>query len=149
MIDGDDRLIKSLNEYIPEDKVGIISGIIAESGFIKDIDKQAIRDMITEKIYRKVEEITDIYIKTNSNKINRDRIIDNYITSKRFGIPLMLLTLALVFWITVSGANYPSALLSKLFFVIEGKLTLLFDYMEAPVWLHGVWCWDYTGPWLG
>ena len=138
MFDGDERLIKSLNEYIPEDKVVIISGIIAGSDFITDRDKQAIRDMITEKIYRKVEEITDIYIKTNSNKINHDRIIDNYITSKRFGIPLMLLTLALVFWITVSGANYPSALLSKLFFMIEEKLTLLFDYLNAPVWLHGV-----------
>lgn len=50
----------------------------------------------------------------------------------------MLLLLALVFFITISGANYPSALLSRLLFSLEDKLTLLFSRLGAPSWLHGV-----------
>ncbi|TAH74858.1 MAG: ferrous iron transport protein B [Anaerolineaceae bacterium] len=136
MIDGDEKLIRSLNEFIPEDKLRSIRTIIVESDLTQD--KQAIRDFITSDIYNKVEEITDSYVIISSRKINRDRIIDNYITSKRFGIPLMILTLAVIFWITISGANYPSALLSDFFFMIEGKLTFMFDYLNAPDWLHGV-----------
>ena len=51
-----------------------------------------------------------------------DRLIDNYITSKVFGIPLMLLTLALILWITISGANYPSSLLAKFFLELKERL---------------------------
>ena len=49
----------------------------------------------------------------------------------------MLLMLALVFWITISGANYPSALLSKLLFGFEDRLTELLLRLHSPEWLHG------------
>lgn len=38
----------------------------------------------------------------------------------------MLLLLAFIFWLTISGANYPSRLLSALFSFIEAKLTTIF-----------------------
>lgn len=50
----------------------------------------------------------------------------------------MLLTLAMIFWITISAANYPSSLLSNFFFMIEDKITVLFNFINAPIWLHGV-----------
>ena len=136
MIDGDEKLIRSLNEFIPEEAVTVIGSILADSGVA--LDKQTIRDEITTSIYNKVEEVTENYVKTNIKKQNRDRIIDDYITSKRFGLPLMIITLALIFWITISGANYPSSLLSALFTMVEARLTILFDYINAPDWLHGV-----------
>lgn len=40
---------------------------------------------------------------------------DRIITSKLFGIPLMILLFGIIFWITISGANYPSSILSNLF----------------------------------
>lgn len=136
MIDGDERLVNSLNDIISKDESTIIESIIAEENIPKD--KQIIRDSISTDIYIKVEETIEKYVKSNVKKINRDRIIDNYITSKRFGIPLMLLALALVFWITITGANYPSALLSRFFFMIEEKLTQGFNFLKAPDWLYGV-----------
>lgn len=135
MIDGDDKLINSLYEFIPDEDKESINRILEDANLK---DKQTIRDSITTKIYNKAYEVTSNYVKADPKKANRDRIIDNYITSKRFGIPLMLLTLALVFWITISGANYPSELLSKFFFMIEDKLTLLFNYFNSPDWLHGL-----------
>ncbi len=136
MIDGDNKLLNTFRDFIPDEELDAIHRILAESDI--PIEKQDIRDSITSEIYKKVEDVTASHVKTNQKKLNRDRIIDNYITSKRFGIPLMLLTLAVVFWITISGANYPSALLSNFFFMIEDKLTMLFDYLHAPALLHGI-----------
>ena len=42
-----------------------------------------------------------------------DRKIDRILTSKTFGIPIMIGLLGLIFWITIEGANIPSELLAK------------------------------------
>ena len=62
-----------------------------------------------------------------------DRILTGPITS----IPAMLALLALVFWITIAGAQAPSALLSEALFWVQDRLTVLFAYLGAPDWLHG------------
>jgi len=68
----------------------------------------------------------------------RDRAIDRILTDRLTGIPIMILLLLLVFWITVTGANYPSQILSDGLFWIEDRLTDAFRYVSAPDWLHGV-----------
>lgn len=136
MIDGDVKLIESLGEVISAQDMDDIKNILDNIDIVKD--KQAIRDSITTSIYNKAQEVTERFVKTNPKKMNCDRIIDNYVTSKKFGIPLMLLTLAVILWITISGANYPSTLLSNLFINLKGKLTLLFNHLNAPEWLHGL-----------
>ena len=133
---GDAKLIKEIFNNIDKKTLNEIQKIINLST-VHD-DNINIRDDITERIYKRAEELRNKYVKTDKAKINRDRIIDNYITSKIFGIPLMLLTLALVFWITITGANIPSAMLADFLFGIEDKITLWFNSMNAPAWLHGV-----------
>ncbi len=59
--------------------------------------------------------------KSIDRKYIRDRKIDRILTGKFTGIPIMLLMLLMILWITITGANYPSALLSELF----GKLEML------------------------
>lgn len=61
-----------------------------------------------------------------------DLAIDEVLTSRRFGIPLMLLLLAGVFWITIEGANVPSAFLAKLLFRVEGQLASALQWAGAP-----------------
>lgn len=100
--------------------------------------------MVTTTIFSKAENIAKCSVKTLEKKRNLDRKLDNILTSKTFGIPVMLLFLGLIFWITISGANYPSQLLSQFFSYLETKLTALFLYFQAPDWLHdclinGVW----------
>lgn len=66
--------------------------------------------------------------KSTDKKFIRDRKIDRILTGKLTGIPIMLLMLLAILWITIAGANYPSALLSELF----GKLeSLLRDGLSA------------------
>ncbi len=50
----------------------------------------------------------------------------------------MLLLLCVVFWITITGANYPSQALSTFLFFIQDKLTKLFNYFNAPSWVEGI-----------
>ena len=68
---------------------------------------------------------------------DRDRRLDRILTHRRTAVPLMILLLAGVLWLTIQGANYPSALLSDGLFWIQDRLTELFDWLGAPEWLHG------------
>ena len=68
----------------------------------------------------------------------RDRKLDRWLTSKRTGIPIMLLLLLGVFWLTITGANVPSQLLSDGLFWVEDRLRDAFVWMNAPPWLTGL-----------
>ncbi len=59
----------------------------------------------------------------------RDRKIDQIITHPILSIPLMLIMLAGVFYLTIIGSNYPSAALQSAFDMLEGKLYLLADIL--------------------
>jgi len=50
----------------------------------------------------------------------------------------MIGLLGLIFWITIALANYPSQLLSTFLFNIQDYLTLIFEQINAPDWLHGI-----------
>ena len=58
----------------------------------------------------------------DARSAERDRRIDRVLTSKRTGIPILLGFLFLIFWLTIEGANVPSALLSKWLFSLEAPL---------------------------
>ena len=74
----------------------------------------------------------------NAVKGDRDRKLDRILTSKRTGIPIMLALLCVVFWLTITGANYPSQLLSDGLFWVQDRLTGFFLWLGTPAWVHGV-----------
>lgn len=71
-------------------------------------------------------------------KLKSTHKLDQVVTSKIWGFPIMLAILGAVFWITIAGANYPSGWLASFFGYIEGYLTAGFQAVGAPAWLHGV-----------
>jgi len=95
-------------------------------------------DEIVSAIYRQAESIAANVVRRRRCVEDWDDRIDSILTSRLFGYPLMLLLLAAVFWITVSGANYPSSVLSELLLRFEGVLTRVFGSLGAPQWLHGM-----------
>ena len=62
--------------------------------------------------------------------------VDRLLVSRRFGVPLMFLLLLGIVWLTVWGANYPSALLERLFDWIYGWLRVWLR--GGPAWLSGL-----------
>lgn len=61
-----------------------------------------------------------------------DRKLDQIVTSRKFGFPIMLLLLGLVFWITIAGANYPSQWLTMFFAWLETQIRELFGFLSLP-----------------
>lgn len=59
----------------------------------------------------------------------RERKIDRILTSKITGIPIMLGILFFIFWLTISGSNYPSSLLSNFLFQLEKPLSNFLQFL--------------------
>jgi ferrous iron transport protein B len=97
-------------------------------------------DLVTERSYGEAERIAQAVMKRGIDKVGFtfDRKLDELLTSKTFGFPLMLLILAVVFWVTIEGANVPSSLLATL--LIDNGHTWLKGVaasLSAPWWLDG------------
>lgn len=115
------------------------SDIISISDDIKEKYTGQFRDRLVKSIYLRAESISQkVVTKNQIGKRDLDTRLDDILTSKTFGIPLMLLLLAVVFWITLTGANYPSKVIGSFLFWGQDRLTDLFNYMNAPAWLSGV-----------
>ncbi len=105
----------------------------------KELAGEDIDDIIAKTRVGQCEEIYKLCVKRRNGEYrNRDRKIDKILTSRIFGIPVMLLLFAVIFYITIAGANYPSEWLSSLFSFIGEKLTMLADYINTPPWLKNL-----------
>lgn len=55
-----------------------------------------------------------------------------------WGFPLMVGLLAVILWLTLEGANYPSQVLGTALFWLEKRLTAVFLLFGVPAWVHGI-----------
>lgn len=109
------------------------------SDYSHTLSADQFRDHIVTSLYKRAKEIEEAVVTySKENKSTLDDKIDSILTSRLFGFPIMLLILALIFWITIVGANFPSKILADLLFSLEDKLTELFINFNAPSWLHGI-----------
>ncbi len=103
------------------------------------IGEEELSDLITTALFHRAEAICQQVVQKDSDeKEHKDQQIDRLLTSKKTGYPLMLLLLAFVFWLTITGANYPSQLLSHLFSSLEGPLNGFLLRLCAPAWLQSI-----------
>jgi ferrous iron transport protein B len=96
---------------------------------------------LTEAIYADAGRIADRAVTRpdQAPRFDLDRTLDRLITSRIWGFPLMLLMLTVVFWITVSGANFPSELLAALLLdTVHPWLKALSAGVGLPWWLDGL-----------
>ncbi|WP_334298567.1 ferrous iron transport protein B [Wansuia hejianensis] len=144
LLDGENTLLNSINKYLGfdlykdlklMDKLSQAKELLRKEG----IDSLTFRDRTITHLVTMAEDISrDVISFEHGNYNNFDRKLDKYITSKKFGIPLMVLLLGIVFWITITGANYPSEMLATGLFWIQDRLTDFFIKIGAPSWVHGV-----------
>lgn len=99
---------------------------------------ESIREKISEDNYNYANKLKQKYVKEDVNKLNRDKKIDDIVTSKKFGIPIMLALLGLIFWITIQGANIPSQILADLLFGLQYKLDKIFLRLGVNDFIRGV-----------
>ncbi len=142
LLDCDSSLMRELNsrlgfDLMSDPEIGVALSEANEALKQSGMDAVSLRDSIVSSIVRTAESIAKSAVKKHSGYNDFDRKTDCLLTSRKTGYPLMLLMLAVVFWITMTGANYPSQLLSDMFFALQQKLTLLFTSLDAPEWLYG------------
>lgn len=144
LLDGDSTLIKSIEKYINIDltknldvleKLNKANEMLLSAG----IDHDLFCDKIVSRLIFKAEKIFSKVVTFENDKYNStDRKIDSILTSKTFGIPIMIGLLCVIFWLTITGANYPSELLANFLFHIEDLLTEFFIRAGTPLWVNGL-----------
>ena len=140
IIDGEEKILETIQQKF---NINLEAENIKEcTTYIKNnLEKSGItnknfKDKIVSNIVKKAEEVSqEVCSFEDRDYSGRDRKIDKILTSKKFGIPIMILFLGLIFWITIVGANYPSELLFNLFNSIQIKLINFANYIHCPQWL--------------
>ena len=144
LLDRDDSLIREINAYLGEDFLQdeALQQALDEAARLlerRGIGPEQLKDRVVSALVGAAEEICRGAVTYEKQAYDAaDRRLDRILTSKRTGYPIMLLLLAFIFWLTITGANYPSQLLSDGLFWVQDRLTEFFQYINAPDWLHGV-----------
>ncbi|NMB33971.1 MAG: ferrous iron transport protein B [Clostridium sp.] len=144
LLDGEPSLLVSLGKHLGFDLLNStgLTKIIENARnylFERGIDGEQLRDRIVLKLVSTAEEISKQTVTFGKEEYNNtDRKIDRILTSRTWGIPIMLALLAIVFWLTITGANIPSQMLSSLLFWFEGRLTVFFTWLNMPGFIHSL-----------
>ena len=140
LLDADTSLEKEMCNRYGDNILKNENIILAENYLIdKGIDSNSLEDQLVTTIYKRAEDICKnsiTYEKTNYSEF--DQKIDRIITGKHWAVPIMILFLTLILWITITGANIPSKLLSDFLFSIQDKLSNLLITLGVPMWIEGI-----------
>lgn len=144
LIDNEEKILQSIEknlaiELIENPVIQNITNMVCAELEEDNISKNNFKDCIVSNIMHKSEAICGkVCVFEDENYSNRDRKIDKILTSKKFGIPIMLLFLGIIFWLTIIGANYPSQALFTLFGWLQEKLILGAESLHFPEWLSSM-----------
>ena len=142
LLEQDETLIQTASEYLQVDLQKNLEQPlheIWEQLKLEQIDSEKLRDDMVSCLVTAAGLVSSGVVKSQQTaKTRRDRKIDHILTNRWTGIPLMILLLLGIFWITIVGSNYPSELLSTGLFWVQDRLTDFFVWIGAPDWLHGI-----------
>lgn len=112
---------------------------LVENNSIKTTDQKNVTEFPPlSSFVHAAEQIAAETVTVDARIPDRDRRIDAILTSRRYGIPIMLALIALVFFLTITGANVPSEWLSYLLFACAQPLNDLITWLGAPEWLRAM-----------
>ena len=98
-------------------------------------------DTMTERTYRAAEQIAQGAMRRGLGRagFDFDRRLDEVLTNRWLGFPVMLAILATVFWLTIEGANVPSSMLATLLIdSVHPRLVDAGELLRMPWWLNGL-----------
>jgi ferrous iron transport protein B len=126
---------------------GSPEAVIQRAASLRDTLSSGFRDEAVRSIFAEATRVARRAARqVAERRFDLDQRIDRLVTSPVFGLPIMALLLAAVFWVTVAGANVPSAMLATGFFWFEDQAFAFFDGLGVPWWINGfVWHGVYKG----
>jgi len=156
ILDGEEKILKSIEEHfnisiidnsalqdirkMSIDRINLEKEKLEENkNKTSNENKENFKDIIVSSIVTTAEKISNsVCTYGNNNYSSRDRKIDKILTSKVFGLPIMILFLGIIFWITIVGANYPSQALFSFFAWLQEKLIIGAEAINLPDWLSSM-----------
>ena len=153
LLDGDESIIAALrtgalgkkDQGPPMPRSDLVSAAAADAvQTARDLRQRAgsqFHEHLVETVYAEAAQLADHAVSHPGKRarVDLDRAVDQIVTSRIWGFPIMALLFMLVFWITISGANIPSRWLS--FLLVETGHPALRHFVETlgwPAWLCGV-----------
>jgi len=116
--------------------------VLAKAEALRSSLSSGFRDEIVKSLYSEAEAIAKRAVKTaKEKKYDLDQKIDRLVTSPITGLPIMLIILAVVIWLTVTGANVPSQMIADVLFAFGDWARALFVSWNIPWWITG-FIWD-------
>jgi ferrous iron transport protein B len=143
LLDQDPSLIREVGTYLGEEFLQdeqLVQCIRQARELLqeKGIGAEKFKDQVVRTLVRAGEAICRAHVSRERGGYSTfDRRMDRILTGRRAGYPAMILLLALIFWITITGANIPSQFLADGLFWLQDRLSELFMAAGAPNWLHG------------
>lgn len=124
------------------------NNIIAKAEALRNNLSTGFRDEIVKSIYSEAETIAQRAVKSASDKkYDLDQKIDRLVTSPWTGLPIMVILLGIIIWLTVSGANVVSEAIATMLFGLGDLGRNFFNSLGfIPWWVTG-FIWD--GVYLG
>ncbi len=116
--------------------------VLAKAEALRGSLSSGFRDEIVKSLYSEAETIAKRAVKTvKDKKYDIDQKIDRLVTSPITGLPIMLIILAVIIWLTVTGANVPSQMIANALFALGDWAKALFISWNVPWWITG-FIWD-------
>ncbi len=104
---------------------------------LKELEKENLmKDKIIKNTIDTAKRIAKEVVKYTKEDYNKkSRLLDQILTNKFTGIPIMIIMLFLCLWLTITFSNIPSDLLFKMFNFFEDKLYFLLEFLCLPKFL--------------
>jgi ferrous iron transport protein B len=135
LLEGDEPLRRRMTAFLGADPLEDPAVQKRLPGMLAD---GALRDALASAPVRTAEAVASGAVSRDGGaSAGRDRKLDGILTGP-WAYPVMLAALAGIFYLTVAGANVPSAYLADFLFRGEGALRGLLAQFGAPEWLRGL-----------
>ena len=135
LLEGDGLFLRLLGQRVTIDETVMQAAENARSAL--SLSRQGLSSLLVEGIYHAAEDACQKAVRISAQPWDKTLRTDRLLTGFR-GVPVMLLLLALVFYLTIQGANAPSAWLSRGFEALERLADGLLVRLGASAFLRGL-----------
>ncbi len=98
----------------------------------QDVPPIVFQDLLVGALVNRANQIATACIRSKESSPNISFPVDRFLTSKIWGIPIMLFFFIGILWLTISGANLPSKLLMAFFFWLKPFLEKFLTILPLP-----------------
>lgn len=137
LLEGDEGIVKTIATKF-NIKEEILNKVREIREDIKNRTNSSIDDLVVKTLVEKAESVAKKCVNVKGKDKEFHKKIDKLLVSKRTGIPIMILLLLVILWVTITLSNYPSEVLSNCFGMIENWLRGVLESSSIPSWILSI-----------